>query len=88
MKKIISQGNFNSVEYPYVGKDTLVQYSSGIIAICPCNTGIIQTIEKNDYNELLKSIKEYMKIFRNDDFYMEYDLNGNIEYNNLLKKYH
>ncbi len=86
MKKIISQGNFNSVEYPYVGKDTLVQYSSGIIAICPCNTGIIQTIEKNDYNELLKSIKEYMKIFRNDDFYMEYDLNGNIEYNNLLKK--
>ncbi|MEA1939184.1 MAG: DNA polymerase III subunit alpha, partial [Candidatus Caldatribacteriota bacterium] len=62
---------------PRIDKDILKEYSKGLIGLSACLKGEIpQSILQNDFTKAKETAIEYLKIFGEDNFYLELQKNG------------
>ena len=73
LMKIVSKSWLEGFYYkPRVDKDLLAEYSNGLIGLSACIQGEIpQIILQGNYQEALKTAKEYGEIFGSDNFFLE-----------------
>jgi DNA polymerase-3 subunit alpha len=78
LMKLVSAAHIEGFCYhPRVDKELLKQYSEGLIALSACLYGeIASNIVKGNTDEARKSAREYLKIFGEDNFYLEIMENG------------
>lgn len=76
--KLSSFGYIKGFYYkPRIDKEILKKHSEGLIALSACMKGEIPYyIRKNNMDQAVKSLKEYVEIFGKEDFYIEVQDNG------------